>query len=256
MSGPLYDRIGRTYAATRVPDARLAAAIRAAIGADARTLVNVGAGAGAYEPTDLDQVIAVEPSPTMIAQRAPRANVRVVQAPAERLPLGDRSVDVALTVLSDHHWADRAAGLRELARVAARRVVLVNSEPDAADAFWLTREYLPAFRELIPRRFRDTPGLWRRELDELLGAPTRVTPLPIPHDCTDGFYAAYWRRPDAYLDPIVRDNISVFHRIEHDAGIARLAHDLATGAWPARHERLLRQDALDVGLRIVVAELD
>jgi SAM-dependent methyltransferase len=255
MPGPLYDRIGRTYAATRVPDPRLAAAIRAAIGDDARTLVNVGAGAGAYEPTDLDQVIAVEPSATMTAQRPPRENVRVVRAAAERLPLDDDSVDVALTVFSDHHWGDRAAGLRELARVAARRVVLVNAEPDAADAFWLTREYLPAFHTLIPRRYRDTPGLWRRELGALLGGPTTVTPLPVPHDCVDGFYAAYWRRPDAYLDPVVRDNISVFHRIEHADGIARLSDDLATGAWRRRHERLLQQDALDVGLRIVVAEL-
>src|SRR5215467_2066714 len=109
MPDPLYDRIGRTYTATRVPDPRLAAAIRAAIGDDARTLVNVGAGAGAYEPTDLDEVVAVEPSPTMTAQRTPRANVRVVTAGAERLPLPDDSVDVALTVLSDHHWTDRAA---------------------------------------------------------------------------------------------------------------------------------------------------
>jgi SAM-dependent methyltransferase len=255
MAGPLYDRIGRTYAATRVPDPRLAAAIRAAIGDDARTLVNVGAGTGAYEPTDLE-VIAVEPSPTMTAQRTPRTNVTVVDATAERLPLGDDSVDVALTVFSDHHWPDRAAGLREMARVAAKRVVLVNSEPDAADAFWLTREYLPAFHDLIPAPYRETAGLWRRELAQLLGTDAvTFTPLPVPHDCTDGFYAAYWRRPDAYLDPVVRDNISIFHRLAHDDAIARLAEDLETGAWRERHEQLLQQDALDVGLRIVVAEL-
>ncbi|HET6507684.1 MAG TPA: class I SAM-dependent methyltransferase [Baekduia sp.] len=263
MADPLYDRIGRTYATTRVPDPRLAAAIRAAIGDDARTLINVGAGAGAYEPTDLEEVVAVEPSPTMTAQRRLRgggdgggADVRVLQATAERLPLADDSVDVALAIFSDHHWPDRAAGLRELARVAARRVVLVNSEPDAADAFWLTREYLPGFLDLIPARYRDTPGLWRRELVELLGgAPVTVAPLLVPHDCSDGFYAAYWRRPEAYLDAVVRDNISVFHRIEHHDAIARLADDLRTGAWHARHERLLQQDALDVGVRIVVAEL-
>lgn len=253
---PLYDRIGRTYAATRVPDPRLAAAIRAAIGDDARTLVNVGAGAGAYEPTDLDEVVAVEPSPTMTAQRAPRPGVRVIAATAEDLPLDDDSVDVALTVFSDHHWPDRSSGLREMARVAAKRVVLVNSEPDAFGAFWLTGEYLPGAHDLVPARYRETPGLWRRELAELLGADAiRFPPLPIPHDCSDGFYAAYWRRPEAYLDPIVRDNISIFHRVEHDAAIARLADDLATGAWQARHERLLQQDALDVGVRIVVAEI-
>jgi SAM-dependent methyltransferase len=252
---PLYDRIGRTYSATREPDPRLAAAIRAAIGEDVRTVANVGAGTGAYEPSDLD-VIAVEPSPTMTAQRAPRENVRVVEAAAERLPLADDSVDVALTVFSDHHWRDRAAGLRELARVAARRVVLVNSEPDAADAFWLTREYLPGFHDLIPAPYREQSGSWRHELHERFGTDAiTFTPLPIPHDCADGFYAAYWRRPHAYLDPIVRDNISIFQRIEHDDAIARLANDLDTGAWQARHEQLLQQETLDAGLRIVVAEL-
>lgn len=252
---PLYDRIGRTYATTRVPDPRLAAAIRAAIGDDARTLVNVGAGAGAYEPDDLEQVVAVEPSPTMRAQRSRRANVRVVDGTAERLPLDDDEVDVALTVFSDHHWTDRAAGLREMARVAARRVVLVNTDPDTFDAFWLTREYLPATHDLVPARYRDAPGLWRTELQRLLGGRVTVTPLPVPHDCADGFYSAYWRRPEAYLDPAIRDNISVFHLVDHEDGIARLADDLATGAWHARHERLLRQETLDVGVRIVVAEL-
>lgn len=252
---PLYDRIGRTYTTTRVSDPRLDAAIRGAIGEDVRTVVNVGAGTGAYEPPDLD-VLAVEPSRTMIAQRAPRENVRVVEAAAERLPLADKSVDVAFTVFSDHHWPDRTAGLREMARVAARRVVLVNSEPDAAAAFWLTREYLPAFHDLVPAPYREQPGLWRRELRQLFGTDAiTFTPLPIPHDCADGFYHAYWRRPHAYLDPIVRDNISIFRLIEHDDAIARLADDLGTGAWHARHERLLEQETLDAGLRIVVAEL-
>jgi SAM-dependent methyltransferase len=251
---PLYDRIGRTYTTTRVSDPHLDAAIRAAIGQDVRTVVNVGAGTGAYEPLDLD-VIAIEPSPTMTAQRVPRENVRVVEAVAERLPLADDSVDVALTVFSDHHWPDRAAGLRELARVAARRVVLVNSEPDAADAFWLTRDYLPAFHGLIPAPYRAQPGLWRRELRQRLGTDAiTFTPLPVPHDCVDGFYAAYWRRPHAYLDPIVRDNISIFRLVEHADAIARLADDLDRGAWHARHEQLLQQETLDVGLRIVVAE--
>lgn len=258
----LYDRIGRTYAATRTPDPRLARAIRAAIGEDVGSLVNVGAGTGAYEPDDVPEVIAVEPSAAMRAQRRDHdahdahgaARVRLVDAHAEHLPLADDSVDVALTVLSDHHWADRAAGLRELARVARKRVVLVNSEPDAADAFWLTRHYLPAFHSLIPERFR-VPGAWRAELRDLLGPRTTFTPLPIPHDCADGFYPAYWRRPHAYLDPAIRDNISVFHRVDHDAAMQRLARDLDSGAWHHRHHQLTTADALDAGLRIVVADL-
>ncbi len=257
-AAPLYDRLGRTYAATRVPDRRMAAAIREAIG-DARTLVNVGAGTGSYEPTDLDLVIAVEPSAAMRAQRPPSApgrRVQLLDATAERLPLEDDAVDVALTVFSDHHWADRAAGLRELARVARRRVVLVNSEPDAARDFWLTDEYLPGFLDLIPPPYRQRPGLWRDELRELLQTNAiTFAPLLVPHDCTDGFYQAYWRRPHAYLNPTVRDNISVFRLVPHDDAIARLADDLDSGAWHRRHARLLHQPALDAANRVVVAEL-
>jgi SAM-dependent methyltransferase len=252
----LYDRIGRTYAASRAADPRLAAAIRAAIG-DARSVVNVGAGAGAYEPPDLD-VIAVEPAAAMTAQRLPGSTALVLDATAEAIPLPDDHVDAALAVLSDHHWADRAAGLRELARVARRRVVLVNSEPDAAPGFWLTRDYLPDFLTLIPDRYRATPGLWRGELRTLLGGAVRFAPLPIPHDCADGFYHAFWRRPDAYLDPAIRDNISVFRALPPERvaeATRRLAADLASGAWHSANHALRQSDAHDAGLRVVVAEL-
>jgi SAM-dependent methyltransferase len=250
----LYDRIGATYTTTRAPDPRLARAIRSAIGDDARTLVNVGAGAGAYEPRDLD-VIAVEPSATMRAQRPPGDPAHLIDAHAERLPLADDSVDVALTVFSDHHWSDRPTGLRELARVARRRVVLVNADPALADAFWLTRDYLPAFHDLIPAPYRGDTRLWQTELKALLGGGVRFDVLPIPHDCTDGFYAAYWRRPEAYLDPAIRDNISIFRLIPHADAIAALRRDLDRGAWHARHAGLLGRATLDVGLRVVVAEL-
>jgi SAM-dependent methyltransferase len=265
----LYDRIGRTYAATRVPDPRLARAIRAALGNDVASLVNVGAGTGAYEPADIPEIVAVEPSAAMRAQRRAdrrtdddgdadgrrRPRVRVLDARAERLPLADDSVDVALTVLSDHHWVDRAAGLRELARVARHRVVLVNCEPDAAEGFWLTRDYLRGFLDLIPAPYRQRPGLWRDELQHLLGGTLTVAPLPVPHDCADGFYPAYWRRPHAYLDPAIRDNISVFRRVAHEEAMERLAADLASGAWQERNRALTAADACDVGLRIVVARL-
>jgi SAM-dependent methyltransferase len=251
----LYDRIGRTYAGSRATDPRLAAAIRAAIG-DARSVVNVGAGTGAYEPPDLD-VVAIEPSPAMTAQRAPGDRARVITAAAERIPLPDDGADVALAVLSDHHWTDRAAGLRELARVARRRVVLVNAEPAAAAAFWLTRDYLPEFLELIPARYRDDPARWRDELTALLGERTTFHPLPIPHDCADGFYHAFWRRPEAYLDPAIRDNISGFRLLPPDRlddALARLAADLASGRWHERNAALLTRDEHDAGLRLVVAE--
>jgi len=249
----LYDGIGVGYTATRQPDPRLAAALHQALG-DARTVLNVGAGAGAYEPRDRE-VRAVEPSAVMIAQRPPRA-ARVLQASAEALPLADDSVDAAMAVLTDHHWRDRLAGLRELRRVARRRVVLFNLDPSLADRFWLTGEYLPGHRRLIAARYR-TPGIWTAELARELGA-IHLEPFPIPHDCRDGFYAAFWRRPAAYLDQRVRDGISIFRLLPDDevgAGMSRLGADLDTGRWKARHADLLQRDALDLGYRIVIAEL-
>jgi SAM-dependent methyltransferase len=253
-SAPLYDEIGRTYAATRRPDPRIAAAVRRALG-DARSVANVGAGTGAYEPEDLD-VIAIEPSAVMIGQRA-AGPARVIQAPAERLPLADDSVDAAMALVSDHHWQDRAAGLRELRRVARRRVVLLNTDPSRFLDFWLTRDYLPELAEIVPAPYRE-PGYWARELEQLLGGRLTIEAVPIPHDCSDGFYQAYWRRPAVYLDPRVRANISVFQRAPEAvvaAAMDRLREDLRTGAWHARHADLLAREELDLGLRAVIAGL-
>jgi SAM-dependent methyltransferase len=239
----LYDRIGATYTATRRADPRIAARIHAALG-DAGTVVNVGAGTGNYEPADRD-VTAVEPSETMIAQRAPGA-APVVRASAEALPFADGSFDAAMAVLSDHHWSDRPAGLRELRRVA-RRVVLFTFDPAYADALWLVPDYLPGFRSL--------PGMTIGEIGACLG-DVDVETVPVPHDCADGFMGAWWRRPEAYLDPRVRACISVFARLpeaEVEDCVARLGEDLASGAWRARPGDLLALDELDLGYRLLVA---
>jgi SAM-dependent methyltransferase len=239
----LYDRIGRTYTATRREDPRLAAAIHAALG-DARTVMNVGAGAGSYEPADRD-VVSVEPSPAMIAQR-PAGAAPVVRARAEALPFADGSFDAAMAVLSDHHWADRCAGLRELRRVA-RRAVVFTFDPAYTDAFWLVSEYLPGFREL--------PGMTVEDLVACLGGAA-VVPVPLPADCADGFLGAFWRRPEAYLDPRVRAGISVFARVpaaEVDACVRALRADLESGAWHERHAGLLALDELDLGYRLLVS---
>jgi SAM-dependent methyltransferase len=252
-SAAVYDRIGRGYEETRRTDPRLAARIWEALGA-ARTVINVGAGSGSYEPADC-QVVAVEPSVVMIAQR-PAGAAPTVLASAEALPFQDRSFDAAIAILSDQHWRDRLRGLRELRRVARRRVVLFNADPTQAERFWLTTEYLPGFLRLIPERYRE-PGVWAEELARELGE-LRVEPVPIPHDCQDGFYGAYWRRPEAYLDHAVREGISVFARLsrsEIDHALMRLRRDLDSGAWRARHAELLALDELDLGYRIVIVEL-
>jgi SAM-dependent methyltransferase len=242
---PLYDDIGRTYAVTRGEDPRLRDRIADALG-DARTVLNVGAGTGSYEPHDRE-VVAVEPSAVMRAQRPPGA-ARAVAASAEALPFADARFDATMAVLTDHHWPDRAAGLREMRRVARRRAVLFTFDPAYVDAFWLTRDYIPGFRDL--------PGMTIEEIAGHFGA-TRIEPVPVAHDWQDGFFFAFWRRPEAYLDPVVRANISVFARLGEDEVsdfVTRLRADLESGAWAERNRDLLDAEELDGGYRLMVAE--
>ena len=244
----LYDRIGSGYTGTRRPDPRIAAAIGTALG-DARTVINVGAGAGAYEPRDR-RVVAVEPSRAMIGQR-PTGAAPCIQAVAERLPFRDGAVDASLAVLTIHHWTDQSAGLAELRRVVRRRVVVFTWEPGSRGEFWLTTEYFPEILDLDLPRF---PSM--AVLEQHLGA-IRAIPVPIPHDCQDGFLGAFWRRPEAYLDPAVRGAMSGFSLLDPEhvrRGIARLTEDLRSGSWEARHAALCERESLDLGYRLVVAE--
>jgi SAM-dependent methyltransferase len=236
------------YSAVRREDPRIAAQVRAALG-DARTVLNVGAGAGSYEPPDLD-VTAVEPSAVMRAQRPPGA-APVVDASAERLPFEDDSFDAAMAVLSDHHWDDHDRGLAELRRVARRRVVMLNAEPHSVVDSWLVRDYLHGFIGLVSDGY---------SLDSTLAklGGGRIEVVPIPHDCRDGFMHAYWRRPHAYLDPEVRAGISVCNLLDADEverAMERLAADLDSGEWQRRNAELLELEELDLGYRLLVVEL-
>lgn len=243
----LYDRIGADYAARRRPDPRIAERIRRALG-DGTTVVNVGAGTGNYEPRDRS-VVAVEPSATMIAHRPAHAGP-AVRAYAEVLPFADASVDAALAILTVHHWSDPERGIGELRRVARHRVVILVWDQDVWESFWLVRDYLPAVGRADRKRAMPISEIASRL------EPCEVSPVPIPHDCVDGFHGSYWRRPSAYLDPRVRAGISTYATLEdteRDAGLGRLAGDLRTGAWRDRNRALVEADAWDVGYRLVVA---
>lgn len=242
-----YDTIGQGYARQRRSDPRIAAQVHVALGA-ARSVLNVGAGTGSYEPADRS-VVAVEPSAVMIAQRPP-GSPPAVQARAEALPFAEKSFDAVMAILTLHHWTDRARGLAECVRVARERVVLLTWDPDA-EPFWLTHDYFPEFVEFDRKQFPQMDQYAR-----LLGHDTvTVSPLAVPHDCIDGFLGAYWARPRAYLDPEVRAGISSFARLQSVDGIRRLQSDLASGAWHAKYAHLLERPALDIGYRLVVAEL-
>ena len=244
-SAQLYDTIGATYSATRRTEPRIAAQVWAALGG-ARTVLNIGAGTGSYEPPDRD-VTAVEPSTVMRAQR-PAGAARCVDAIAESLPFQDKRFDAAMAFATAHHWQDPIAGMREMQRVAHRIVVFTCDTSDRAwrRRFWLTRDYLPevAFSRI---------GL-ATELAGAIGA--RIEPVLIPWDCVDGFFEAYWRRPEAYLDENIRRGISVWARVGPDVeqrAVRSLRDDLASGRWAERNRDLLDLEVADLGLRLLMA---
>ncbi len=244
-----YDTIGQGYSAHRRPDPRWEALIWAEL-AGARRIVNIGAGTGSYEPlADMAEVIAIEPSPVMVAQRSPRC-APAIRASASALPLADRSVDACLAVLTVHHWGDWAAGLSELRRVARRRVILaIDHEIHAS--FWLLRDYLP---EVAASTARLTPGI--EEIAQHLPR-TSLHLLPLPTDMVDGVLGAYWQRPQAYLDPTVRANCSGIALADQalvECGVARLADDLRDGTWERRYGELRQRDHLDVGYRLLISD--
>ncbi len=242
-----YDKIGATYAITRRPDPRLGQLISTALG-NARSVINVGAGSGSYEPPET--VLAVEPSPVMISQRR-AGSAPVVQARAEALPVADDAADAAMALLTVHHWTDLDVGVAELRRIARRRVVVLTWDPRVFREFWLVSDYLPE-----AACFDETRAVPVDHLAALLGG-ARVEPVPVPHDCTDGFGAAYWRRPEAYLDPVVRAGISMLAQTGDEVlrpGLDRLAADLASGRWHERHTDLLQREDFDAGYRLLVAE--
>jgi SAM-dependent methyltransferase len=247
--GVLYDELGSGYADVRRPDPRIATRIEAALG-KARSVVNVGAGTGSYEPADLE-VTAVEPSVEMIAQRPPGA-APVVQASAEELPFEDDSFDAALAVLTVHHWQDLDAGLAEMRRVARNRVVLVTFDPEPLRELWFVRDYFPAIVGLHGGRI-STAGLATR-----FPGPTRARPIPVPRDCVDLFFAALWARPELVFEPDVVRPMWVWNRLPEElrrAGAERLRADLDSGAWQERNGHLLELEELDVGLRLLVGEV-
>jgi SAM-dependent methyltransferase len=240
LDGARYDEIGVGYSAYRGADPRIMAAVLHGLG-DARTVVNVGAGTGSYEPTDRP-VIPIEPSTAMAVQRR-RDRPPAVLGVAESLPLADDAADAAMAVLTMHHWADVSRGLQEMLRVARRRIVLVTIDVAVESEMWLLRDYIP---EVLARDDHEFPSI------------TGLVEALVPRDCQDGFLLAFWSRPEAVLDPGARAATSGFARMDdadEATAVARLKQDLDSGDWDARHASLRTTPELDVGLRLLVTEL-
>ena len=242
----LYDTIGTDYSTRRRTDPRVETQLFAELRGATR-IINIGAGTGSYEPEGVD-LVAVEPSAEMIAQRAPGSHP-VRQASAEDLPFEDASFSHAMTLLSMHHWQDRDRAFREINRVTTEKFVALTWDPNA-ERFWLTRDYFPEIHEVDRKIFPD--------LDELVNYfdGVEMRPLLIPSDCRDGFLAAYWKRPEAYLDSRVRQSISSFAKMEDPSeGLQRLEADLESGAWAEKNAELAEAGSWDAGYRIVRANV-
>ena len=239
-----YDTIGIDYSHLRNPDARIASVILEALGS-AKTVLNVGAGTGSYEPVDRT-VTAIEPSSEMIQQRSSTA-APVVHGFAEDLPFEDNSFDASMAILTVHHWNDKAKGFAEMRRVTRGKIVILTFDPLYHD-FWPV-DYFP---ELVTIDDGQMP-----KIDEYEGwlGQVEITPVMIPHDCTDGFLGAYWRRPKAYLDPKVRAAISCFWAMDNiSEGLKKLENDLNSGAWAEKNSELLELDEYDFGYRLVTTK--
>lgn len=245
-----YDDIGKGYAQTRREDPRVREAVHAALG-DARTVVNVGAGAGSYEPHDR-HVIAIEPSDVMAAQRPPE-RVPAIRASAGNLPLRDDSVDAAMAIITIHHWdAELEDGIGELRRVARGPVVIVTYDPRISGDMWLMRDYLPEVAALDSDIF-PLP----EDVDGWLGGHCDISALPIARDTPDWHLGSFWAHPERVLDPAARAATSGFARMP-DAVIERVVgavqRDLESGAWDERHGEVRELDEYDVGMRLIVGQ--
>jgi SAM-dependent methyltransferase len=241
-----YGQIGGAYSRYRQPDPRIAAQIHQALG-DARRILNVGAGAGSYEPIDRD-VTPVEPSAKMRAQRPPNL-AAAVDATAERLPFPDGTFDAAMTTFSVHQWNDLEAGLAEMRRVTRGPIAVLTCDPAKLRRFWLN-DYAPEVLDTEARRY---PSLER--LTSALSEAT-VHPVPIPLDCADGFNEAYYGRPEALLDPEARLSCSAWSFVgpaDVERSVNSLRRDLADGTWDAHHGHLRTQPTFDGALILVTS---
>ena len=241
-----YDTIGINYATQRKSDPRIAQQILEKL-KGAQRIVNIGAGSGSYEPDNID-LVAVEPSIEMIQQRSPNAHP-VIQGTAEHLPFPDKSFTHALTILSMHHWENRAIAFNEINRVATQNFIAISWNPEAAH-FWLTKDYFPEIMEIDRAIFPNINEI-QNHFDDV-----QVTALLIPEDCIDGFLAAYWKRPAAYLNEAVRNSISSFAKLKDvSKGLAKLKSDIESGKWQEINQSILKESSLDVGYIIISGKI-
>ncbi len=237
----------QNYARFNQTDPRIAARLWAALG-EARTVLNIGAGTGSYEPAGRD-VTAVEPDAAMRAARHKHL-AAAIDAVAEALPFADRAFDAAMAVFTVHQWRDVAKGLKEMRRVTRGAAVVMTADPAAVHRFWLA-DYAP---ELMAARAREFPPL--AIIADALGGTCETLPVPIPLDCRDGFNEAFYGRPEMLLDANLRRGCSSWKLIDAAATERfeqSLKHDLDSGTWDKKYGQLRTQPTFDGSLVLLVS---
>ncbi|WCT14816.1 class I SAM-dependent methyltransferase [Mucilaginibacter jinjuensis] len=246
-----YDKYGKQYSGQRRTDPHIATFINEALG-DAKTVLNIGAGAGSYEPEDR-YVIAVEPSIAMRAQRINNHKIPAIIATADNLPFDDKAFDATMAIVTVHHWPDIRKGLQELRRVTKHRVIVMTFDPDSLGNFW-NAEYFPEVIEVERQRYPTIDFLM-----EAMGGKTLVEAVSVPLNCVDGFQEAYYGRPEAFLSKEVRKAQSAWGFIAEDEQeriVKRLADDLESGAWDAKFGHYRTQPTFTCALRLIIADYD
>lgn len=228
ITNPAFDYDGKNhnYSAIRKADPRIGLHVGRSL-ENCRTILNVGAGTGSYEPDD-KFVIAVEPSSDMRAKRLALGRTPAVDAKADDLPFDDKSFDAVMAVLTIHHWPDLKVGLTEIKRVARKKITILTYDPNLLDLFW-NAKYFPELIEIERSRY---PKLDR--IASCLGQDLKVTNIKIPLDCTDGFQEAFYGRPEAFLQEEVRKAQSAWGFLDKELErnyVNRLSDDLASGEW-------------------------
>lgn len=243
-----YDQLGKKYSSHRQTDERIAQYVYTEL-ADAKTILNVGSGAGSYEPPD-KYVIAVEPSVAMRQQRLDNKRVPAINAKADNLPFDDHSFDASMAIVTVHHWPDLDKGLKEIRRVTKHQVVIMTFDPGQLDSFW-NAEYFPEVIEVEKARYPTIAAI-----KDSLGGQCKVISIPIPLDCKDGFQEAFYGRPEAFLDKEIRLSQSAWGFIPDEVQeemVRRLKTDLENGNWDKKYGHLRTQKTFTCALKLIVS---
>ncbi|MFI0347382.1 MAG: class I SAM-dependent methyltransferase [Chthoniobacterales bacterium] len=253
ISQPLYEKIGTSYSITRKADQRIAERLIELLGLPTgSTILDVGAGTGNYSFALANagfSMLAVEPSKTMLSQASPNKNIKWINSFAEAIPLDDESAQGAIIICAYHHFQNNQQALKEIIRVVGAGPILIFTwDVQKLPQLWLT-DYFP---EIYPdhKAYIGDAKAAVQNISHWTNRKCEIFSFPLPCDLTDHFITADWARPEAYLDPEIRQGISSFAEASeniYEKGLKRLKDDLQSGHWDKQYGELRQKKEYDIG---------